>query len=69
MIGNFNFNNSVSNPLRVILKIIKIDFLEIFIIEFNRIYLILLIFYFQKYLQNFLQESLNLLKRNQYFHY
>lgn len=31
-------NNSVSNPLRVILKVIyKIDFLEIFIIEFNRI--------------------------------
>lgn len=31
-------NNSVSNPLRVILKVIyKIDFLEIFIIEFNHI--------------------------------
>lgn len=31
-------NNSVSNPLRVILKVIyKIDFLEIFIMEFNRI--------------------------------
>lgn len=31
-------NNSVSNLLRVILKVIyKIDILEIFIIEFNRI--------------------------------
>lgn len=65
MTGNFNFNNkqlvqiniySVSNSLRVILNVIyKINyFSEIFIMEFNcilSIYLIyILIFYFQKYL-------------------
>lgn len=67
MTGNFNFNNkqlvqiniySVSNSLRVILNVIyKINyFSEIFIMEFNcissiyLIYILIFKYYFQKYL-------------------